>query len=497
MALGAGLCLGLGPAGGAAAQTQEIHTTVVVDSNPALFAMLTALNAAGYDTGLPSVAAPASLRQKVRAELAAQPAPPALAELRAFYQQHMLADPSQNLAQYVTLALFLGNPPGLTLTLPAAGLPPDAAAVVDVIPILQRYYAQAHLDAIWQQVQPQYALGLAEDSQLVRQTLATVDAFFRMPDNYSSRQYFIFPDAMIAPNHSDALSYQDNYYFVSNLALEPQMRQVRHTYLHFVLDPLIASLPAAYTPVEQQLMPLVQDAPALEPQFKKDVQLFYTECLVRAVEIQLDPGTPAQKQAAVAAAMADGLVLTQYWFNELTSYRSDPANFREFYPEAAFAARMDEITGTAKHIAWAPAAAAPAASVQPVRVAGPLERAQERFDAHDLAGAAALAQAALRQPGTDAAPAYFLLGKVAAEQNQAAEAAAQFQKALQAARPADTHIKTWSNIFLARLYDARNDRTQAVACYKAALATADTPATKALAEAGLKAPFRPSTGHSR
>lgn len=476
------------------------HSSVVVDSNPAIFAVLAALNAAGYDIGLPQAGPAFNLRQQVRQSLAGKPGsppPPALNELKDFYRTHQLGDANQTVAQYVTLALFLGNPPGLTLTLPAQGLPPGAAAVADVVPILQRYYAQAGVEAAWEQIQPQDALELAQDADAVRKSLEQVDAFFRMPRNYSPRQYFIFPDPMLAPGHSDALSYEDNYYFVSNVALGPQMPQVRHTYLHFLLDPLIASYPAIFTPIEQQILPLVQDAPGLERQFKKDPQLFYTECLVRAAEIVLDGGTVPEQQAKVTAAMANGLVLTQYWYGELTTYRRDAAGFREFYPEAAFGARVDEIAGQAKRISFAPAPATPVVAVQPTRVPSLLEQAQARFDAHDLTAAASLAQAELGKPRPDAAGAWFLLGKIAAAGNQAPTAVTLFEKALGAAGVNDHHVRTWSNIFLARLFDAANERSEAIAHYRAALLTADTPTSKALAEQGINAPYRPPNAHPR
>lgn len=479
----------------APAATSEVHTNVVVDSNPAVFAVLAALNAAGYDAGLPAAGQPTDaslqLRQRIRAEMLAHPTP-ALAALRDYYKTHGRPDANQNLAQYVTLALFLGNPPGLTLTLPVAGLPPDAAAVADAVPLLQNFYAQANLDNAWQQAQPQYQAALARDAAAVRHAIAAVDAFFRIPHAYSPRQFFVFPDAMIAANQSDALSYQDNYYMVANLDLAGQIQQVRHTYLHFILDPLIANYPAAILPVEQQLLPLVARAPALGLQFKRDPDLLYTECLVRAAEIQLDPGTPEQKQAAADAASAQGLVLTPYWFAQLTAFRSDPSDFTEFYPYSAFAIPFSQLAGQVKHMSFAATAAPVAADVvQPTRAPGLLEQGEARFDARDFAAASVLANAELRQPRGDRAGAYYLLGKVSAEQNQPPAAMANFEQALATALPAETHFKTWSNIYLARLYDAENNRAQAVVHYQAALLTADTPSSQDIAKAGVKAPFRP------
>ncbi|MGH9483100.1 MAG: hypothetical protein ACRD1L_13510, partial [Terriglobales bacterium] len=315
------------------------------------------------------------------------------------------------------------------------------------------------------------------------------------PQAYSPRQLYVFPDPLLPPGQAEALSYQDNYYFTANLDLAPEIRQVRHTYLHFLLDPLIAHFPAAILPVEQQILPLVAQAPALDLQFKRDPQLLYTECLVRAVEIQLDAATPAQQQAELGAAMSQGLVLTQIWFDQLTTFRSDPASFTEYYPTAAFALRIDELAGQVRHLKFAPApAVASVGVVQPVRAPGLMERAQSRFDAKDYGAASDLANAAMRQSPTDRAAAWFLLGKIAVEQDQAQAAASDFQTALAQARPAETHIRTWANIFLARLFDAQNRRADAVARYQAALAAADTAAAKALAAAGVKAPYKPPGG---
>ncbi|MGH9392858.1 MAG: hypothetical protein ACRD1E_01715, partial [Terriglobales bacterium] len=401
-----------------------------------------------------------------------------------------------DLAHYVTLALFLGNPPGLSLSVPTAGLPPQAAAVADVVPLLQQLWQQAALDTVWDQIQPDYQIALGQDSALARAMLQGVNAFFRIPQEYSQRQFFIFPDALISPGQSDALNYEDNYYIAVNLALQPQLDQIRHTYLHFLLDPLIAQFPAAYQPVENTILPLVANAPALDLQFKRDPQLLFTECLVRAVEIQLDPGTLAQKQTAVAAAMSQGLVLTGLWYQQLDLYRRDPANFTAFYPEAAFAMRISDLAGQIRHISFAAASAAAAAPIpQPLRAPSLLEQAQARYDAEDLPSAGALATAALRQPAANLGQAYFLLGKIAAAQNQPPAAIADFENALAKARPADAHVRTWANIFLARLYDAGHERAQAVAHYQSALATADTDVSKTLAQAGIKAPFQPPVKH--
>jgi len=472
----------------AVAQAPAAHTNVVVDSNPAVFAVLAGLTAAGYDAGQ-KVNEP--LREKLRQQIAAKKVP-AVAALREFFRTHHLANRNQDLAQYTTLALFLGTPPGLPLTLPPAGLPPEAGEVADIVPLLRDFWQQADLDAVWEQAQPAYTAALQRDAVNARTMLDGINGFFRIPQAYSVRQMFVFPDALIAAGQSDALNYEDNYYIIVNLDLQAEMHQVRHTYLHYLLDPLIARYPAAILPVQDELLPLVARAPALGLQFKRDPTLLYTECLVRAVEIQLDGGDAAHQQGEVQSAMSEGLVLTRLWFDQLTKFRDDPRSFSEFYPEAAFALRISDLAGQVKHMQFTPAPAAEAAHLaQPLRAPSPMELAQARFDAKDYAAAAAIAHSVLLQPRGDYSAAWFLLGKTATAGNHAQDAVHDFQQALAVSRPDEAHIRTWSNIFLARLYDAEHQRAQAVAHYQAALTTADTDISKSLAKAGLKAPFQP------
>ncbi|HET9783670.1 MAG TPA: hypothetical protein VFP94_01800, partial [Terriglobales bacterium] len=88
-----------------AAQAPATHTNVVVDSNPAVFAVLAGLTAAGYDAGEP-VNEP--LRASLRREIAGKSVP-AVAALKDFFQSHHLPNRNQDLARYTTLALFLGT----------------------------------------------------------------------------------------------------------------------------------------------------------------------------------------------------------------------------------------------------------------------------------------------------------------------------------------------------------------------------------------------------
>src|SRR3981189_2603542 len=113
---------------------------VALDKNEALFTVMTAINACGYDSDL-SLSDP--LRAQIRAEVAktleaSAEAKESTALMCQFYAQHKQDDPGRTLAQYVSLALFFNPPPELALKVKEAELPPDASYVSGFVPFIQK-----------------------------------------------------------------------------------------------------------------------------------------------------------------------------------------------------------------------------------------------------------------------------------------------------------------------------------------------------------------------
>ena len=66
-----------------------------------------------------------------------------------------------------------------------------------------------------------------------------------------------------------------------------------------------------------------------------------------------------------------------------------------------------------------------------------------------------------------------------------------FQKTLQLS--SDPRMLAWSHIYLARIFDIREDRETALKHYNAALNVGDVaPDTKAAAERGIAKPYEPT-----
>jgi hypothetical protein len=100
-----------------AADTEATAPRAGLDSNEALFTVLSAINYCWFDLEL---SASDPLRAQIRAEVAKtiDASPEAQESSKAmcqFYTEHLQTDPARTLAQYVSLGLNLTPPPALTL----------------------------------------------------------------------------------------------------------------------------------------------------------------------------------------------------------------------------------------------------------------------------------------------------------------------------------------------------------------------------------------------
>ena len=74
----------------------------------------------------------------------------------SFYRDHQQSDAAHDLAQYVSLALYLGPPPDFAPKVKESDMPPDSTYVLGFVPLLKQYYAAAKLHSIWLKHQPEY-----------------------------------------------------------------------------------------------------------------------------------------------------------------------------------------------------------------------------------------------------------------------------------------------------------------------------------------------------
>ena len=467
-----------------------------LDVNETLFTVVAGMNVCGYDQELRSSS---PIRSEVRTELAEAGKSPAVAAaargMCRFYDDHRQGDSAHDLAQYTSLALNLGPPPGFALKMKEADFPPDASYVLGFVPVVKDYYAAANLHAIWLKHQPQYQALIRQYHDAVSQMISSTDTYLRMPmSGYSGRSFTIYLEPMIAPGHMNSRNYLQDFYYVivSPAGDDIHMDALRHTYLHFVLDPLIAKRATALDRLKPVLLS-VQRAPMSED-YKEDMGLLVTECLIRAIEARTSPDPQLSERSRLALVQrdeAEGFVLTGYFYEQLRDFEKAGNGLQDEFPNWLHNIDVAHEKKRAAEIAFA--THADPELMQAIKRASQkkIDLAERALAAGNLPEAGRLAQESL-QAKEDAARAYFVLASIATFSGDMQGAQADFQKALDAGN--DPRVVAWSHIYLGRIFDLQGERDSALAQYNAALATSDAPSeAQTAAQRGLQQPYEPPT----
>jgi len=466
---------------------------VLLDSDETLFTVLTAINACGYDQEL---ATSDPVRAQVRAEVTKiiQDSPDAATasnDVCQFYQEHQQLDPTRELAQYVSLALYLEGPPNFSPKAKEGELPPDATRLVIVVPQLAKFYAAAGLHELWLHHRHQYEALIGQFHDPVAKMMFDTDIYLKLPSaGYLGRRFVVLVEPMGAPAQTNARVYGTDYFVViSPTSQSLKMEQIRHTYLHYVLDPMSGKHPDAM----KRLAPLLEavtTAP-MDDSFKNDISLLVTESLIRAIEIRTTPGgsgSDAARDDMVSKSDKQGFILTRYFYDAMARFEKSPIGLRDGYGdllagidlgrEARHAAAIEFSSQASPEVVYLP------------RRGDLLVAAENRLSTGDSAGAQKLAQQALDEHREDPGRALFILAQVATANKDIEGARSYFQRALGVAR--EPKVVAWSHIYLGRIFDLQEEREAAVGEYRAALqAGSSLPEAKAAAERGLKEPYEP------
>jgi hypothetical protein len=495
---------------------------ISLQTSESLFDVAVALNACGYDQDLEKSD---PLRQHVRDEVnqylqGSEKAREARDRVCAYIAAHRLANSGRDLAQYVSLGLYLTPPPELAPSVDLTDMPPDSTQVVEIVPLLRDFVNATDLHVVWVANHAAYEQEVAKLHDPLTKMILANNIYLKMPaSGYDGRRFLVVLEPLLAPSQTNARVYGTDYVVVASPSSPANggsinMQQVRHTYLHYEIEPLLFSRASSM----DRMLPLlkaVRSAP-LDYTFRSDIVALVTESLIRAVEARtFDTGIPEVKNAAsarfadmaeanreknvylqkVAAArqenvntsMAQGFVLTQYFYDALGQFEREPASLKESIGEMVYGMNAESEIGRAKHIQFAESGGSDVVSHAPRQLHG-LDLAQAELIKGDKAGAARLAQQALDQKSGDPAYADYILGQVALLSGKIEEAQGRFGDAVRLSK--DPRTLAWSHIYLGRIHDVEEEREEAVAEYQAALTVRDGQAdTKQAAEKGLKQPF--------
>ena len=469
---------------------------VALDNNEALFTVLTAINACGYDAEL-SVSDP--LRNQIRGEVAkaieasaeAKESTPVMCQ---FYAEHLQDDPGRTLAQYVSLALFLGPPPEFMLKVKEADLPPDASFVSGLVPLIQKFYGEAGLHAIWTRHEAAYSELTTRYHEPLAKVLFDTEVYLKLPSaGFLGRGFTVYLDPMGSPGQANARNYGSDYYVVISPGMGSglKMDQIRHTYLHYLLDPMALKYPASMVRLKP-LLESVKGAP-LDESFKTDASLLATECLIRAIEARTvgSSKTPeTQRQQLVEQSAEQGFILTPYFYEALVKFEKSPAGLRVAYGDLVGNIDVRKEQRNAAQIKFASKADPELLHLSRPTEGKLLVTAEQRLSSGDSAAAKKLAQQALDEKKEDPGRALFILAQVATMNRDMQGARNYFEQALGVAH--EPKVLAWSHIYLGRIFDLQEDREAALDQYRAALSAGGAlPEAKAAAEHGIEQPYEP------
>jgi len=290
----------------AVAPAQQTETGQL-DASPSLFTVMAAINAAGYDAGVDSPNGD-PLRKAIREELAKRRIP-SLAALRDFYAAHRKRTSSEDLNQYISFALSVSGPPAFQFKEKDADIPPDAAALKDLTPLLVAFYKEANVDDLWRRSQPHILEAIARYHRPVLEDVEQVNAYLRQPTSgVRGRRFQIFIELVAEPNQVQTRSYGYDYYVVVTPSAEPRAFDIRHAYLHYLLEPLTTRY-REIVERKKMLFEHVDRAAVLDDSFRHDQLLLTTECLIKAVEARLDHNSGAADED-----LHQGFILTPYFY---------------------------------------------------------------------------------------------------------------------------------------------------------------------------------------
>ncbi len=475
-------------------------TPISLDTNETLFAVLTAMNACGYDVNLNgSDAQRLNVRAEVQRNLrSSDEAQAALTTICQWYVAHRGKDPQHDLSQFVSLALYLQGPPHFLPRGKEDEMPPDAMPIAGFGALLEKFYDKADLHGIWERHRANYAALVNRYHVPLAKMVFDTDIYLRLQSGgYLGRSFTIYLDFMGDPSETNARNYGSDYYVVVFPSPDPaapdplKMPQIRHTYLHYLLDPLAEKHFSSIKRLDP-LLQSVKRAP-LDESFKTDMSLLVTECLVRAIEIRTlgtkQTAEPMRLQA-VDEAVKQGYILTKYFYTALLTFEKDPAGLKNAYIDILEGIDLKQQEKAASEVQFAHSSAPELVQLSRLEDRRMLVTAEKRLAAGDPKGAQELAQQALDKKIGDEGRALFILAQVAVANKNRDGAAENFQKAIQATK--DPKVVAWSHVYLGRILDMKEDRNAAMIEYRAALtAGGDLPEVKAAAERGLQQAYEP------
>jgi hypothetical protein len=471
--------------------------------SPQLFAVLCALYAAQFEADV-TFLSPHPVHMRLRRQMAALEGP-AVTALREFYRQTRSVDPAVTLSRYVSFALVTGPPPRFQYQLTLEQLPPDVRALDGLTPLLTAFYNEAGIAALYDSTAREYEVEIGKVQAPFGDMVFRSTGYLReIVDPVGLREFTVYVEPLVGAK-TNLRNYGDSYAVVISPSREVPLEDMRHGYLHFLLDPI----PYRHRRAVERLRPLLTyagRAPRFPVEYREQFTAFVVECLVRAVELRLQSLSAGKVAESLQNEDADGYILVRPLYERLKEFETAEPAMTFYFPDLLAGVNLSSEAARLEKVTFAPARELAPRVSEPVVQLSETERLLAEGDAliadrkpqdADAAYRAALA----KEPNSPRA--LYGAGIAAALLRDVERAKGLFQQVIAGAAQgqygaADQRWLAWSHVYLGRIYDVEGKRELALTEFRAALAIPDAPEeVRAAAQRGIDQGFRPARPESK
>jgi len=477
---------------------------ISVEASPQVFATMCALDAAGFGAD-ESTLAEMPTRLALRADLLKMQGP-AVQALRQFYHDHELADPGETLSRYMAFALVAGPPPDFQFQVDHDLLPPDVLTIDGFREILVSFNQEANLSSRWQAIEPEYDRVIARYESPVSHVVMVCNAYLREIFRAGhGRAFSVYVEPLVG-NRTIFRNNGNHYAIIVGASSQAPVDQIRHAYLHFMLDPLVLQYRDDLTK-KSALLDLAARAPRLPVEYRSDFIAFADECLIKSVELRLRNLSPANLEAALKDADQSGFTMVRPLVAQLQKFEKSEPAMTYYFADLIAGLDVQAEQKRLQNAVYLPAETTPprghggAPAAQEDELHTWLSQGERQIALRDVSGAMATFQKTLqRYPNQPRAEFGLAVASIlSGDEDQAEElfeklvAAPAASASQEAGQKVDPAIVAWSHVYLGRIRDLEEERDLAVNEYKAALAVDGAPeSARVAAQRGVDAPYKPA-----
>lgn len=481
---------------------QQSRQSISVQTNEQVFATMCALDASGFDADSPTLdmyPAHAALRGRLL-----QLNGPATIALRRFYQKHQFVNPDETLSPFLSFALVVGPPPDFQFVVSRSDIPPAVTSVDGFGPVLQNFYAEAHLDREWAAVLPETTAEVSRLTGPMRRLVFQTTGYLRELMTAASDRTFTVYVAPLMGDRVDFRNIGDHYAMIVGPGPALPLDSIRHGFLHFLLDPLTLKFQQVIS-TRRALLDVAARAPQLPPTYQNDFVGLFDECLVRAAELRLEKLPADRVESILHQDDRTGFILVRPLYQQLIIFEKAQPSMSLYFPSLVRGVNVGEEQQRLANFQFASATEQVASgglsgeaeeSASDLALQEQLRQGDREIAMQDGNGAAATFQDILKvHPNLPRALYGLAIASVLQGQGQKAESL--FEQLV--ARPLDSSasvltptpdILAWSHVYLGRINDLRGSRLQAQDQYRAALAVSGAPEqARVAAQQGLNSPY--------